>query len=200
MRRHDVTSIPRAGLSCRACRYQGPIPLRAERSSSTRDASKPVDPERRAPAAAAAAPAGISPTSSEPGDLGAARRRLRLDPRDDLVQRRRLPVLDVHAHLDEAGAAAGRARARARPGSPPSRSRTTAAISRATSTSAPRRLTLNAISGAARADEHAARALGSSCGGPKSGAELARVDRAAAAPSGPPRRKNAGPRPGASSP
>ena len=42
---------------------------------------------------------------------------------------------------------AARGRAHARPGSPPSRSRTAAAISRAISTPEPRRFTLNAISG-----------------------------------------------------
>ena len=51
--------------------------------------------------------------------------------------------------------AAGRARAPARPESRRRVSRTTAAIARATSTS-PRRLTLNAISGLPRADEHTA--------------------------------------------
>ena len=45
------------------------------------------------------------------------------------------------------------------PGKPPSRSRTTAAISRAASTVAPRKLTLNAISGRARADDHSSGAL-----------------------------------------
>ena len=58
-----------------------------------------------APAAAAAAPAGIRPTSSEPAtSTPRAQPPPRLDPRDDLVERRRLPVLDVHADLDEAGA------------------------------------------------------------------------------------------------
>ena len=57
-----------------------------------------------APAAAAAAPAGIRPTSSEPATSTPRARASAVDPPHDLVQRRRLPVLDVHAHLDEAGA------------------------------------------------------------------------------------------------
>ena len=54
---------------------------------------------RIAPAAAAAAPAGMRPTSSAPTTLDTARMGLRLDPLDDVVQGRCFPVLDVHAHL-----------------------------------------------------------------------------------------------------
>ena len=73
----------------------------SSRSSSTRDESKPSILSI-APAAAAAAPAGISPTSSEPTTSAPREARLLFDARDDVVQRGGLPVLDVHAHLDEA--------------------------------------------------------------------------------------------------
>ena len=140
----------------------------SRRSSRSRDASKPSI-RNIAPAAAAAAPAGIRPTSSAPLDLDAARRRLALDRAHDLVEGRRLPVLDVHAHLRLARR--GRSSPSARtPGKPPSRSRTTRAISRAASTLAPARLTLNAMSGRPRADDHARRPTDRSRGGPKSGA------------------------------
>ena len=75
----------------------------SRRSSSTREPSKPSI-RSIAPAAAAAAPAGIRPTSSEPATSTPRARRLRGDPSDDLVERGRLPVLDVHAHLDNPGA------------------------------------------------------------------------------------------------
>ena len=72
----------------------------SNRSSSTRDESNPSILSI-APAAAAAAPAGMSPTSSAPTTVAPREERLLLDARDDVVQRGRLPVLDVHAHLDE---------------------------------------------------------------------------------------------------
>ena len=99
------------------------ISLRAGEARAHATASNPSILSA-APAAAAAAPAGISPTSSEPDDLGAARLRLLLDARDDLVQRGGLPVLDVHADLDDAGARRSRPSART-PGKPPPVSRTT---------------------------------------------------------------------------
>ena len=74
-----------------------------QRSSRTREASNPSI-RSAAPAAAAAAPAGISPTSSEPttsAPRASASAAMRVD---DVVQRRRLPVLDVHRHLHKAGA------------------------------------------------------------------------------------------------
>ena len=91
--------------------------------------------------------------------------------------------------------ARGRSKPSARtPGKPPPRSRTIAAIARATSTSSVRRLTLNATSGR-RAPTSTAPAAGSSRGGPKSGASSPASIRAWSS-SGPPRRKNAGPRSG----
>ena len=57
-----------------------------------------------APATAAAAPAGIRPTSSQPTTSAPRSSASRGDPRDDLVQRRCLPVLDVHRDLDEPSA------------------------------------------------------------------------------------------------
>ena len=58
---------------------------------------------RTAPAAAAAAPAGISPTSSAPETSTPRARASALDSIDDLVQGRRFVVLDVHADLRTTG-------------------------------------------------------------------------------------------------
>ena len=80
-----------------------PAQSSSSRSSSTREASKPSI-RSAAPAAAAAAPAGIRPTSSEPTTSAPRAAASSLDPRHDRVQLGRLPVLDVHAHLDEPGA------------------------------------------------------------------------------------------------
>ena len=153
-----------------------------------------------APAAAAAAPAGMRPTSSEPATSAPRAARLRLDPRDDLVQRGRLPVLDVHAHLRRARrAAASRPSART-PGKAAARLAHDAPRSRvATSTSAPRRLTLKAISGRRAPTSTRARRARRAAAGPKSGASSPASTRRCSS-SGPPRRKNAGPRPAPSSP
>ena len=139
---------------------------------------EPVDPEHR-PGRRGRGAGGHQPDELRADDLGAARLRLALDPLDDLVQRRRLPVLDVHRHLHEPGprqveAEGAHARGSRRParGRPPR--------PRARRDSAPRRLTLNAISGRAGADDHAAGGLVQR-GRPEVGHELARRRSAAAA-------------------
>ena len=74
----------------------------SRRSSSTCDGSKPSirsDRARRRDRGAR----GHQADELRADHLGAARRRLGGDPRDDLVQRGRLPVLDVHRHLHEPG-------------------------------------------------------------------------------------------------
>ena len=83
------------------------------------------------------------------------------------------------------------------PGKPPSRSRTARATSRAASRSSPSRSTLKAISGA-RAPTSTPPARSSSRAGPKSGASSP-ASRRRCSSAGPPRRKKAGPRPGARS-
>ena len=142
----------------------------SRRSSSTCDGSKP-SMRRIAPAAADRGARGHEADELRADHLGAARRRLGGDPRDDLVQRGRLPVLDVHRHLHEPEPRAARARAPGRRGKPPPRSRTVAAIS-TRGLERPRRFTLNAISGL-RAPTRTAPAAGSSAIRAEVGRELA---------------------------
>ena len=146
----------------------------SSRSSSTRDASKPSI-RSTAPGGCRGRARRHQADELRADDLDAARRGLLLDPRDDLVQRGRLPVLDVHAHLHEPRARQVEARARARPGSRRRVSRTSAAISRADLESSPRRLTLNAISGR-RAPTSTPPADRIEPRRPEVGRELARVD------------------------
>ena len=61
-----------------------------------------LEPQRRRPWPCRSF--GHEPDELGAGDLDAASRGLGLDSRDDLVERRRLPVLDVHRHLDEPAA------------------------------------------------------------------------------------------------
>ncbi len=93
----------------------------------------------------------------------------------------------------------GSARPSARtPGKPPPRSRTTAAIARATSTSSVARFTLNATSGRRAPTSTAPAARIEPCRPEVGGSSPASMRRCNSA--GPPRRKNAGPRAAASSP
>ena len=85
-----ATSRPRSSSSGRS------------RSSRTCDGSSPATP-RSEPAAATAAPAGRSPTSSDPVTWSPLAARLPPHRGHDLVQRRCPPVLDVEAHLDVSG-------------------------------------------------------------------------------------------------
>ena len=153
----------------------------SSRSSSTRDGSNLAcgGPRRRR------RPRTRRHQADELGadHLDAARPASAVDALDDLVQRGRLPVLDVHAHLREP--ARGRSSPSARtPGKPPPRSRTTTR-SPARPRRRPRRLTLNAISGRAR--RRSPRPLARPARRAEVGRELARVDpplqlRRAAAP------------------
>ena len=108
VRQREVVARQRLALDHGASVSLGPSapgPRRyssSRRSSSTLEASKPSI-RSAAPAAATAAPAGIRPTSSDPTTSAPRVRGLSLDARHDLVQRRGLEVLDVHAHLDEPG-------------------------------------------------------------------------------------------------
>ena len=128
-----------------------------DRRGSSESRVDPGSSSRRGAAAAGRRrrPAGIRPTSSEPA-TSTPRAAASASMRATIsCSGGRLPVLDVHAHLDEPGARQLEAE-RAHAGEAAARSRTTAAIARATSTSSVARLTLNAISGRACADEDCA--------------------------------------------
>ena len=140
--------------------------------------------------------AGSRPTSSEPRDAEPSRRRLPLDRGDDLVQRGRLPVLDVEAHLDVP---------RPREAEPERADAREAAVALAHRTRhLPRGLEV--VAGEVdverdqrrRAPTSTPPARSSSRVGPKSGASSPASMRRCSS-SGPPRRKNAGPRPAARS-
>ena len=99
-------TAPASPPTARSCRGRQPRTSLASRYPSSRSSSTPrgveaVDPERRTRCRRGRT------GGHQADELGAqhfetARSSLGLDARDDLVQRRRLPVLDVHAHLDEA--------------------------------------------------------------------------------------------------
>ena len=146
----------------------------SSRSSRTREASKPSI-RSIAPAAAAAAPAGIRPTSSEPATSTPRAAGLRRRPARRSRAARPPPSPRRSCSPGRGRRAAGRGRARARPGSRRRVSRTTAAIARATSTSSLRRLTLKAISGR-RAPTSTAPARGIELRRAEVRRELARVD------------------------
>src|SRR5262245_47669342 len=165
------------------------------RSSSTREASKPSI-RSDAPAAAAAAPAGISPTSSDP-TTSAPRAAASVATRATISCSAAASQSSTFM-LTCTSPADGRSSPSARtPAKPPPRSRTRAAISRAAS-SGPRRLTLNAISGL-RTPTSTPPADSDSCRGPNSGA-ISPASTRRCSSRGPPRRKNAGPRPSQRSP
>ena len=103
------------GAHCRQTATAVPALSLEQRSSSS--ATRRSRRSAASPAAAAAAPAGIRPTSSEPVTSAPRRSASSAIRADDLVQRGRLPVLDVHRDLHVPRARQRRARARARPGS-----------------------------------------------------------------------------------
>ena len=126
----------------------GAAPARAMRRSRRSAAARPRRPRRRRPASARRA------RRRRP------RRRARAPPPrplDDLVQRGRLPVLDVHAHLHERPHAAGRARARAHPGTR-RRARARPPRSRARPRRRAAQVDVEGDQRPPRADEHGARA------------------------------------------
>ncbi len=95
-------TVPLVGLASLAGASRG-RQASSSLSSSTCEASNPSI-RSAVPAAAAAAPAGISPTSSDPTTSAPRASASCAMRRDDLVQRRGLPVLDVHRDLDESRA------------------------------------------------------------------------------------------------
>ena len=137
------------------------------RSSSTWRESKPSILSRL-PAASTAAPAGIRPTSSLPAT--SAPRASTSATIVATIVCRAAASQSVTFMLTCTSPAFGRSSPSARtPGKPPSRSRTRAAISRAVSTVAPRRLTLKAMSGR-RTPMRTPPAVGCRVAGPRSGA------------------------------
>ena len=205
-RARDRPDLRRAALRCRSrrsessaaqrsrCRSSGPSPGGALATVAEQPQLEharrveAVDPQHRTGRRGGRA-GGHQPDELRADHLRAARLRLARDPRDDLVQRRRLPVLDVHDTCTSP--ARGRSSPSARtPGKPPPCSRTTAAISRATSSRAAQ-VDVERDQRPARADDHAA-------GGrveprrPEVRRELAGVDARAAAP----RARRAGRTPG----